>query len=58
MTNVALWICLLIMVMFGAKSAVSAEELRVLSSEGRLSSDLGGTQALRKRLLLKLRLIP
>ena len=35
------------MVMFGAKSAVSAEELRVLSSEGQLSSDLGGTQAAR-----------
>ncbi|HBK19907.1 MAG TPA: hypothetical protein DDZ07_01145, partial [Cryomorphaceae bacterium] len=47
MTNIALWICFLIMAMFGAKSAVSAEELRVLSSEGQLSSDLGGTQAAR-----------
>ena len=47
MTNIVLWICLLIMVMLGAKSAVSAEELRVLSSEGRLSSDLGGAQAAR-----------
>ena len=42
-----LHIGLSIMLMLGATSAFSAEELRVLSSEGQLSSDLGGSQAAR-----------
>ncbi|MBA4740673.1 MAG: hypothetical protein H2061_06210 [Burkholderiales bacterium] len=39
--------CLSIVLMIAINSALAGEEVRVLSSEGRLSSDLGGTQAAR-----------
>jgi hypothetical protein len=43
----AIRICLLLVLIMGGSSAFSSEEVRVLSSEARVTSNLGGGQAAR-----------